>query len=256
MKQLNANSIWESLMKAKLVEGVMPALTDNVTPWYIRIMLGAGGFIGALFLLGFVGAGIAFIFKSSGFSIFFGVTLCVAAAAIFSKKTDNDFASQFAFTLSLAGQALLIYGLAKLLPSSERLIASCIILIQCGLFYLIASFQHRVFSTIVGLYALIYVFNSYGLYLYTYIILFVACAAVWLQEFKYPEYAKHLRAVGYGSVIVLYFYLISGGSIWISRLLKRGLDSHSLLLSGEWSIWLCQGLIGVVMIGCVITFKT
>jgi uncharacterized membrane protein len=253
MNEFNAKSVWESLSGANLVEGDMPTLTDNVTPWYVRVMLGAGGFIGALFLLGFVGAGFYFIMKSGGLSVFFGVTMCVVSTVIYSKKSSSDFASQFAFTLSLAGQVLLIFGLSKLLPSSGRIVASLVFVIQCSLFILISSFQHRVFSAVIGLYALIYIFNSYGLYLYMHIILFAVCAAIWLQEFKYPKHASYLRALGYGSAVLLFYNLIGGGGLWLVMSVLRGDDVSSLFLSSEWTVWLRQSLIGIVMLASVIT---
>jgi uncharacterized protein DUF4401 len=139
------------------------------------------------------------------------------------------------------------------LPSSDRIVASIVFIIQCSLFLLISSFQHRIFSAAVGLYALIYVFNSYGMYLYTHIMLFAVCASIWLQEFKHPKYASYLRALGYGSAIILFYKLIGGGGLWLIYSAMRGVDASSLLLSSEWTIWLRQSLIGIVMLTSVIT---
>ena len=59
-----AQALWSDLRQAGLVSGGAPPTDEDETPWYVRTMLGVAGWIAALFLLGFVGAGFAFVIKS------------------------------------------------------------------------------------------------------------------------------------------------------------------------------------------------
>ena len=52
----SAQQLWQQLQQQGLVTGDMPPLSNVNSPWYVRVMLGVAGWIGALFLLGFVGA--------------------------------------------------------------------------------------------------------------------------------------------------------------------------------------------------------
>ena len=57
-ESITSATVWQRLLEAKLVEGEMPVIdqTQSLTqPWYIRVMLGFSGWLGALFLMGFVG---------------------------------------------------------------------------------------------------------------------------------------------------------------------------------------------------------
>ena len=56
------DALWAQLRDGGLVEGDLPEVGDARAPWFVRVMLGIAGWIGALFLLGFVGAGFAFVF--------------------------------------------------------------------------------------------------------------------------------------------------------------------------------------------------
>lgn len=47
--------LWQQLQEAGLVQGAEPPAREDRGYWYIRLMQGVGGWIGALFLLGFVG---------------------------------------------------------------------------------------------------------------------------------------------------------------------------------------------------------
>ena len=54
-KEMSREDVWRRLREASLVEGDMPPASEQHTPWFVRVMLGAAGWIGALFLFGFVG---------------------------------------------------------------------------------------------------------------------------------------------------------------------------------------------------------
>src|SRR5688500_15355768 len=102
--RMSAAALWERLAAAGLVTGEMPADTSSPTPWYVRVMLCVAGFIAALFLMAFVGAGLMFVVESAIASAVAGAVLIGAAVAIFRGAPRSDFASTFALALSMLGQ--------------------------------------------------------------------------------------------------------------------------------------------------------
>lgn len=78
-------------------------------PWYIRAMVGAGAWLASLLLIGFV-ATIGSI--ADGGFIVVGLSLIVAAIFV-RKQSASDFIIQSTLACSLAGQALLAYGIAE-----------------------------------------------------------------------------------------------------------------------------------------------
>jgi hypothetical protein len=82
-------------------------------------MLGVAGWFGALFLLLFVGFGLSFIIRNSGAALITGVVACGLAAFLFRKSPENDFAGQFGLAVSMAGQALIIFGIGDMIGSKS-----------------------------------------------------------------------------------------------------------------------------------------
>ena len=83
--------LWKRLREAQLVTGELPDAGEARVPWFVRLMLGIAGWIGALFLLGFVGAAFAFIFNNAWAALVLGAGACAASIAIFRAAPKNDF---------------------------------------------------------------------------------------------------------------------------------------------------------------------
>ena len=116
---MNTIELWDRLLQAGLVQGAAPEAPAGRSPWFVRVMLGVAGWFGALFLLIFVGLGLSFIIKNAGAALVVGVVACGFASALFRKLPENDFAGQFAFAVSLAGQALIVFGIADTIGSKS-----------------------------------------------------------------------------------------------------------------------------------------
>ncbi len=74
MNSLSTEQLWDRLAEENLVTGERAPTPDRHSPWFVRVMLGFAGWIGALFMLGFVGASLSFIIKSSTASLIAGAT--------------------------------------------------------------------------------------------------------------------------------------------------------------------------------------
>jgi hypothetical protein len=186
MTGADAATLWARLKQAGLVAGEAPVASGSVTPWYVRAMLGIAGWIGALFLLGFVGAGFAFVMKSAFAALFVGALMCAGATVLYRARASGDFANQFAFAVSLAGQALIVIGVGKVLGTGWGWshIALPFALLALVLFVLIPNFLHRVWSAMSGVGALVVAFDSWGLQPYTHALVFAAFSWAWINEFR------------------------------------------------------------------------
>src|SRR6185436_17298502 len=112
-------ALWQRLTDAGLVSGSLPERSGPASPWFVRVMLGVAGWIGAFFLLGFVGVGLAFVFRNEATALFIGALCCAAAYAVFAKAGRNELALQFGLAVSFAGQVMFIYGLHEGLVGSD-----------------------------------------------------------------------------------------------------------------------------------------
>lgn len=248
MNDAEPTGLWAQLRQAGLAEGELPAATDAVTPWYIRTMLGIAGWIGAMFLLAFIAAGFAFVMKSVAASLLLGAMLCVAAAALFRLKANNDFASQFAFAVSLAGQGLIFSAFVQHWSAHFNLIASAMLLLETALFLAIANFLHRVWVASYGIYAAVFILNDLGLHAYTPALLLAAFAWLWLNEFSLPQRASLLRALGYGLTLLVLLTLFFSAIHGMDFFPARGNSAHLTAIDP----WIGAGLIGAVLLASVL----
>lgn len=123
--------------RAATVIGNMSA----VQPWYVRTMVGFGAWLASLLLIGFV-AGIGFAAKG-GFTVI-GLGMIVAAVML-RKRFDTDFVVQSTLAVSLAGQALLAFGVSEFKASSDfEVVLLVVVIMSTVLFVIFPDRIHRV----------------------------------------------------------------------------------------------------------------
>jgi len=102
MRNISTEQLWHRLAEAGLVIGESAPMADRHSPWFVRAMLGFAGWLGALFLFGFVGVSLQFILTNPTASLITGASVCAAAAFIFRVSRGKDFAVQFGLAVSFA----------------------------------------------------------------------------------------------------------------------------------------------------------
>jgi hypothetical protein len=193
---------WQRLREASLVEGEIPAPGAHSSPWYVRAMLGIAGWIGAMFLLGFIAVGLVAIIKSNTAAIVVGAVFCAAAFAIFRFARDNVFATQFALAVSLAGQALFIFGIASDVKTIEGTgFAATIFVLEAALAVAVPNFIHRVMTTFAATMALAWMLGTFGAWTLTPVIPALGIAIIWLDESLWARRASTWAPIGYGLVL-------------------------------------------------------
>ncbi|HYD57004.1 MAG TPA: DUF4401 domain-containing protein [Burkholderiales bacterium] len=214
MSALTREALWERLRAASLVEGEAPAPDEQRSPWFVRLMLGFAGWMGALFLLLFVGIALAVVVRSAALSVAVGAGACFAATAIF-RAARGDFASQFGFAVSLAGQGLIGFGLSQLLGARSLASAAALsAVVQAALFALVPNYGHRIWCAFTAAYAAALALANAGLQPFVPALVTGAFLAVWLREFERPERGELVRAAGYGLAAAALFAAVLQGGLW------------------------------------------
>jgi hypothetical protein len=194
---------WEALRTAGITSGEAPAADQAQAPWYVRTMLGVAGWIGAFFLLGFVGIGFADVVESAGASIVVGALLVAAAGAIIRAGARNDFAVQLGLATSFAGQALLLTGVTRAFDWDGAGVWLVIAAIEAALAIAIAQPIHRVWCALAAGTALWLAFRAAGFPAVGTGVLAAAMAALWLAELARPHQHALLRGSACGATLGL-----------------------------------------------------
>ncbi|HEY5724298.1 MAG TPA: DUF4401 domain-containing protein [Allosphingosinicella sp.] len=242
---MSAAELWTRLAAAGRVEGEQPPAAAAESPWYVRAMLGAAGWIGALFLAVFIATAFYFIVDDSASAMIAGAIFCGAAFGLFMRFDGNDFVEQFALVVSLLGQVMLGIGLAQLLERQEAAFYLSVAAVEVVLALAIPNFLHRVLAACGAAVALALAINELQLHGLTAPILCAGLAWIWLDPARWATGGSLWRPVGYGLVLALLlvetFRLAGGPSLlgmaterpgWIAihgPLIGRGLTAAVLV---------------------------
>jgi uncharacterized membrane protein len=248
MSARDAQNLWLDLKQAALVEGDLPPTGAATAPWFVRVMLGVAGWIGAVFLLFFVGLGLRFVLESAVASMVVGLAACAAAGMLFRLKPDRDFVTQFALAVSLTGQGLVLVALSSWLKHQVSSIALAMAVFQAVLFILVPNFIHRVWATWMGACAVVFALGRWHLQAYGLGLLSGACAWVWLNEFQLVKHGTMPRAGGYGLVLAL--MSAAGMVAWPAGAWLWRAGSHRPPGS-DYHLWIGAGLGGVALLWAV-----
>ncbi|MCP4765743.1 MAG: DUF4401 domain-containing protein [Gammaproteobacteria bacterium] len=150
-------------------EGLLPENSDDTVtafleslhetqPWYIRTMVGFGAWLASLLLIGFVGS-IGFA-ADAGFVI---VGALFLGGAIFARmKSGSDFLVQCALASSLAGQAVLAYGIVQVSGGNDfETVLGIVIVLNGILFFVFPDRIHRVLSILIAMMSLGFLLYSW-----------------------------------------------------------------------------------------------
>ncbi|WP_161539913.1 DUF4401 domain-containing protein [Glaciimonas sp. PCH181] len=153
--------LWQQLHADGYVdaEHAPPSVIEAAaSPWYVRVMLGICGGVGALFLLAFFSIFLVdHLMREDATLITAGLILVGCAALIYrlsTKGAAQDLRQQFALALSLAGQGMAGFWLFATYGGNVAWPFFGIALCQLLLIVLVPNFLHRVLSTVFSLLAL------------------------------------------------------------------------------------------------------
>ncbi|MES2102424.1 MAG: DUF4401 domain-containing protein [Pseudomonadota bacterium] len=195
--------LWQRLQAQALVDGELPPQRNTQSPWYVRVMLGVAGWIGAMFLLGFVGAVFAAVTHSAAAALVVGIGCCTGAFLVFRAARDNDFGAQFGLAASLAGQALIAYGIFSAFRQESSAVFFLICLVEIALAVLMPNFIHRVLSSWAAMIAFFLGLTMLHLHGIAPGIAGAGVACIWLNEARWIARDAMWRPTGYGLTLAL-----------------------------------------------------
>jgi len=200
---MTTDGLWARLSANGSVQGPQPEPTPPASPWFVRLMLGVAGWIGALFLLGFVGVSVGSAMHDGLPFMLAGAACCGAALTLFRNVADHDFFEQFALALSLAGQALIAIGIGEDFGSGGFLQYLAIAVVEAALVWAVPTFLHRLLAACGTAIAVALAIDQAGLDGLAAPALCAAIALVWLDPAKWTSGGRLWRPVGYGLVLAL-----------------------------------------------------
>jgi len=241
-----AQVLWDTLQSSDIVVGKQPSSTELATPWYISLMLGLSGWIAALFMLGFIAAGLEFIIDSEAASISAGsVTLIVAFT--FFRRSNSVFFQQFGLALSFAGQALILFGLLEAIGWEDSLTWWICAGSQLVIATVMPNFVQRLAAAYFAAYTLSVALTLQGMPYITSVMVTLVVVVIWINEFHWGKQGNLARPIGYGLTLALIQF--NGESHF-------GVSLQQLIHSGETApilipLWLAQSLTGIILVGVV-----
>ncbi len=147
------SELWQRIRAAGLVTGDMPAPTADAGPWYVKAMIAVAAWIASLLLLVFFGILFHQLFESRPAMVVFGLVVCGGCAVVMHLARNSMFVSQVAVAMSLAGQALIGFGVLDQhwrSPLAWGVFAA----IEAVLVVAAPNVVHRVLTTIVAAWSL------------------------------------------------------------------------------------------------------
>lgn len=205
MNTITIQEAWSRLQQRGLVEGEQPAADTQSSPWYVRVMLGIAGWMGAGFLLGFVGVAFAFAMENAFAAILIGALCCGGAYAIFRAARSNDFLAQFGLAVSFSGQFMVIYGIFKAFGWDSVPAFLVAAAFEAALTVLVPNVIHRVLSAGGAMLALAFGMERFGLFGVSSAIAAAVFAMVWLDQARWAGKGELWRPVGYGLALALLY---------------------------------------------------
>jgi uncharacterized membrane protein len=239
-----ADILWNRLRQEGVVDGGMPGVATAESPWYVRVMLGVAGWIAAMFLLGFVAAGFGFLFRNEEALVIGGLVMLVVAYVTVSFAA-NDFFQQFGLAISIAGQVIVVLGSGELLGWHGKGIWWLIGLLQLVIAVAMPNFLLRLVAAFLAICALAIALEYYA-YVAS-VLVALAIALIWLNEFTWGRWGGLLRPVGYGMTLALVclkgsMLLVQTSRFWYSR------SGERMLMIPPWVEELALGLLLVAVV--------
>jgi hypothetical protein len=196
MTGITQQQLWKRLQEAGLVTGELSH--GSGSPWYIRTMMGCAGWIGAFFLLAFIGTAFVTVMQDAAAATFASLLCCGAAYAVFRAAPRNDFSQQFGLAMGVTGQILAGVAVYKDFSFNDPTGHFLFLCVELALTICMPNFSHRVFTTLGAATALFFGLFQAGLQGVALPLVAAGCAGVWRCEIRLSERVAIWRPVGYG----------------------------------------------------------
>jgi len=180
------------------------------------------------------------VFRSESAAIFMGGACCAVAFAIFRVGGRSDLVAQFGLAVSLAGQALLAFGLHESTNGGTTFYVGLAV-VEIVLAFALNNFVNRVCSAFIASLLFGYVLRDLGIPGTAPGVLAFALSILWRTESSWAAQGSMWRAIGYGMAFALIFPDFSA--------LYAGFARDGLPVSPSfWATWVKSVLVGAALI--------
>ena len=242
----HAQDLWQIFKNENLVSGDLPVSNKPSQLWYVRTMLGFAGWLGALFLMGFVFVGFEFVMDNSAAAFVLGGLFCLAAYGIFRIADDNDFGMQFGIAVSLAGQGMMCIGLFTELERSMEYLFLIAFVVELLLVTWMPNVIHRFLSTLGAILAFSLFLREHTVHDFMLAIISVGFVSIWLSDKIFIK-RDFWIPIAYGFAFALFMFEIGR----MTPIYSSHWDEHQIWW-GNYAWW--SGLIVQSMVWCGATY--
>ncbi len=247
---MNNSTMWKTLIHADLVKGDQPSGADDQSDqmWYVRVLQGFAGWLAALFLLGFLGFGVAGLFEYPAAMITMGLAINASTYVFFKKNKNSDFFEQMVLAFSLTGQFMFAFGLMQLFDFRDRQWVMLVGVYQVALVFLMSNYLHRFLST---WFAVIALFWSFEYVVYSGIGSALVAGLfvwIWLNKAGWSNDQDFYQPIGYALGLAL-LQLNVQSQMWLFDLLHhRHAETSWLMANAPWVSALLNSLVMIYFV--------
>lgn len=235
-------ALWRQLQQAGLVTGDMPTPNpDDQSPaLFLRILLGASGWLSALFFCVFIAAFFISLLSQTDTMWAVGVVLCALSILISRIEKIPLFVEQFIFACSLAGQVFIVYGIWESTDSGQ-LAAAALLILELILLVSMGIRSQRATAVFLACGALLWLLGQHA-WLYALPVLSAAAAWLWLNRLRFYKGAAYLQPAATGLTLALCL------TIFIALLANSTELTWLNLAAGNWytQVWIAAALSSAV----------
>ncbi len=154
-------SLWRRLQAENLVDAQPPEDDPSTapTPWVARLLAGAAAWIATPLLLLFVALSMGDLLTDETAAIVIGALMC-GAAIMPLRQPGGEFLQQGATIVSVAGIALVGFGLSQGLDLHSTTVAACLAVLSAALYALSRVPIHQFMCAGVLVFAMVWLFNG------------------------------------------------------------------------------------------------
>ena len=235
-------ALWRQLQQAGLVTSEMPTLNPDDQPpaLFLRVLLGASGWLSAVFFCVFIAAFFVGFLAQTSTMWLVGVVLCVLSIGISHMAKIPLFVEPRVFACSLAGQIFVVYGVWESSASSQ-LTAAALLVMELILFASMGISSQRATAVFLACTALLWLLGQHA-WLYALPVLSAAAAWFWLNRLRFYKGAAYLQPATVGLTLALCT------TIFITLLANSTELTWLRLASSNWQsqVWIAAALSSLI----------
>lgn len=209
------------------------------SPWFIKILQGFGGWLGAIFLVIFTGMLIEDYIRNDDTSyLIIGLILTVLTIFISFKEIKSYFLNQFILALFLTGQGLVLFWIMETFEVNYTTVLILISFFQGLSYFFIKNYAAKFITSLFSITTFSMLISSYG---YSFTVLPLLFFTAFILLFKFID-----NPISFSSTITLLISPFISFKLWMD--FSNEIDGLILLNNSFYYYLLQSGILSVLLI--------